>query len=435
MDGISEAYKNSEKWTTRKEILSVVAPKISCKLTQSFLPGLTLYRFTAARRHALEYGTGRQVEHFIDFILSPHICTDLPFGERRLRLSTGVELYVPNTIRNMIPSRIVDQYFEYIAENKPGFPPLGRTSRLSLLNSCKASTRHGLQGVNYFAANASLVFDNLIDMVNDLSMDSDSKKTLVDDVKRGRMYLKTDYKVHVQKSSTITDHCINYALLQNQMTLIMPRKKLRTTIKSSATDNELLDRELAKLKMSTDAIEAWKCHQLRAVNQDRYGNLTQHLCTGKHRHRIERSSMRDMAMTMYHSKLENVGVRSMISLQLEEATPDDDDDDTIRITPDRGWALPKERKVTRLNESQIKYLTEKFDEGVQQRIRWKPEEVSAEMQRKKDLKNRLYCTPAEFLKPGQIRSFFSRLKSIRGKQTETVVVDEVEEEEDDEFDD
>ncbi|CAF1494038.1 unnamed protein product [Didymodactylos carnosus] len=213
MDGISEAYKNSEKWTTRKEILSIVAPKISCKLIQSFSPGLTLYRFTTARRHALEYG--RQVKHFI---LSPHICTDLPFGEQRLRLSTGVELYVPNTIRNIIPSRIVDQYFEYIAENNPGFPPLGPTSLLSLLNSCKASTRHSLQGVNYFAANASLAFDNLIDMVNDLSLDSDSKKILVDDVKRGRMYLKTDYKVHVQKSSTIADHCINYTLSQSNDT-------------------------------------------------------------------------------------------------------------------------------------------------------------------------------------------------------------------------
>ncbi|CAF1632325.1 unnamed protein product, partial [Didymodactylos carnosus] len=88
----------------------------------------------------------------------------------------------------------------------------------------------------------------------------------------------------------------------------------------------------------------------------------------KHRRQIERSSMRDMDMTMYHSKLENIGVRSIISLQLEETTPADDDD-AIRITPDRGWALPKERKLTRLNESQIKYLTEKFDEGVQQRIR------------------------------------------------------------------
>ncbi|CAF4526013.1 unnamed protein product [Didymodactylos carnosus] len=76
----------------------------------------------------------------------------------------------------MIPSRLVDQYFEYVAENNPGFLPRGRTSLLSLLNSCKASTRHSLQGVNYFAANASLAYDNLIDMMNDLSLDSDSKK-------------------------------------------------------------------------------------------------------------------------------------------------------------------------------------------------------------------------------------------------------------------
>ncbi|CAF1359728.1 unnamed protein product [Didymodactylos carnosus] len=91
----------------------------------------------------------------------------------------------------------------------------------------------------------------------------------------------------------------------------------------------------------------------------------------------------------------------------------------------------KRTKVSRLNESQIQYLTEKFDEDVQQRIRWKLEEVSGEMQRKNDLKDRFYFTPAEFLKPGLIRSFFSRLKAIREKQTETVVVDE----DDDEFDD
>ncbi|CAF1474329.1 unnamed protein product [Didymodactylos carnosus] len=78
---------------------------------------------------------------------------------------------------------------------------------------------------------------------------------------------------------------------------------------------------------------------------------------------------------------------------------------------------------------------EKFDEGVQQRIRWKPEEVSAEMQRKNDLEDRFYFTPAEFLRPGLIRSFFSRFKAIREKQTETVVVDGLEEENDDEFDD
>ncbi|CAF1587649.1 unnamed protein product, partial [Didymodactylos carnosus] len=50
--------------------------------------------------------------------------------------------------------------------------------------------------------------------------------------------------------------------------LIVAISTFADTVKSSVTDNELLDRELPKLKMSTDAIEAWKCHQLRAANQD-----------------------------------------------------------------------------------------------------------------------------------------------------------------------
>ena len=51
-----------------------------------------------------------QLEHFIDFIVSPHICTDIPFGENRLKLSDGTILFVPNTIRNMPLSRIINQY-------------------------------------------------------------------------------------------------------------------------------------------------------------------------------------------------------------------------------------------------------------------------------------------------------------------------------------
>ncbi|CAF1568760.1 unnamed protein product, partial [Didymodactylos carnosus] len=227
MEGVAEAYNNAENWTIRREILSVVATKINYQLLQSFIPGITIYRFSAARRHAFEFGVGMhieptpivlqryedyQVEHFIDFILSPHICTDMPFGEQSLKLSNGTELFVPNTIRNLIPCRIVDQYYSYILENSPGFPPLGRTSLLTLLNVRKASTRHGLQGVNYFAANGGQAFDDLIQLVEELGLDIGSKRSIIDNLKRARMYLKSDYKVHVGKSSTVADHCANYTL-------------------------------------------------------------------------------------------------------------------------------------------------------------------------------------------------------------------------------
>ena len=41
MSDISEAYSNAESWQPRREILSIVAPKISLKLMQLFVPGLT----------------------------------------------------------------------------------------------------------------------------------------------------------------------------------------------------------------------------------------------------------------------------------------------------------------------------------------------------------------------------------------------------------
>ncbi|CAF1386902.1 unnamed protein product, partial [Didymodactylos carnosus] len=263
MEAISDAYNNAEKWTTRREILSVVAPKINYKLVQPFIPGITKYRSSAVRRHALEFGTGKhiestpvlrqrfedyQVEHFIDFILSPHICTDMPFGEQCLKVSDGTELLVPNTIRNLIPSRIIDQYYSYILENSPGFSPLG---------------------------------------LNDLTMDINNKRSILDNIKRARMYLKSDYRVHVSKSSTVADHCANFALscpkdkdyqqkcdhnhddicdeCQNLSTTL---ERIENEIKSNIENEEFLDRTLAKLNISREAITAFKSHLLRSVNQD-----------------------------------------------------------------------------------------------------------------------------------------------------------------------
>ena len=227
MQGISEAYSNAESWTTRREILSVVAPQISFKLIQSFLPGLTIGRFTAARKHAAEFGHAAQidqssaglqrfgydqVEHFIEFITSEHVCTELPLGERCLKQSNGDELFVPNIIRNMIPTRIIQQYYIFCEENSPCFCLLGRSSLYSLLDVCKASTRKSLQGINYFAVDAGDAFDSIEKLIDKLHFDITKHRRLLENLKRGRQYLKSDYKVHVPKLSTVGDHYATFAL-------------------------------------------------------------------------------------------------------------------------------------------------------------------------------------------------------------------------------
>jgi hypothetical protein len=105
LTAIAEAYNNADSSIGRRTILSIIAKQVDYNLVSSIILGLTRYRYTAARLYAEEYGKGRimvpslrtnisyypvQVDHFIDFVLSPHVCTDLPFGEKN---STTFNLY------------------------------------------------------------------------------------------------------------------------------------------------------------------------------------------------------------------------------------------------------------------------------------------------------------------------------------------------------
>ena len=111
-----------------------------------------------------------QISHFIDFILSPHITIDLPFGERKIRLSTGETLLVPDVVRNHIPSRIIAQYQAFCKEQTDDdFKPLSSTSLLAILRHCAASTRKSLSGLDYFSGDGSTAFDELRQLCDELA--------------------------------------------------------------------------------------------------------------------------------------------------------------------------------------------------------------------------------------------------------------------------
>ena len=78
-----------------------------------------------------------QLDHFLDFITSPHIVIDLPFGQRLLSLADGSLLETPNLIRTMIPEQIVAQYTQYCKE--VNFTPFSRSTMLCVLSSCAAT--------------------------------------------------------------------------------------------------------------------------------------------------------------------------------------------------------------------------------------------------------------------------------------------------------
>lgn len=141
-----ELYHNEEKWFTRQQILSTFACNYTLKQLLTVIPDLTYYRFTAARRHASLHGAGKslaqpkitrqrlppnKVTHFLEFIAAPHLLQDVAYGTRTMKLSTGEKLEVPNVVRTVMHSRIVQMYQAYCDEIE--MECLGRSTLFELL--------------------------------------------------------------------------------------------------------------------------------------------------------------------------------------------------------------------------------------------------------------------------------------------------------------
>lgn len=215
MEVLVECYNNAGQWSTRRQILSIMADKVSFKAIKTWIPNLTRYRFNIARHHRLLHGRGSVVppasntrmqvstlklEHFLTFITSAYIMQDLPFGEKTLKLSSNTEIKIPNVVRTMIPEQIVQQYQNYCHE--AGFLPMSRSTLCRILKVCSASVRKSLQGLDYVSAEGAKAFDELADVVEKLG-DNHGKglswaKDQHEKLKLAKRYLKGDFKVRLQ---------------------------------------------------------------------------------------------------------------------------------------------------------------------------------------------------------------------------------------------
>ena len=57
---LAECYRAADSWETRRQVLSIMADKLTLNQLRHWIPDLSQYRFTEARRHCLVYGRGHQ---------------------------------------------------------------------------------------------------------------------------------------------------------------------------------------------------------------------------------------------------------------------------------------------------------------------------------------------------------------------------------------
>ena len=209
LEALAETYQNATSWDTRRQVLGIIADLVPFCQIQKFTPGITEYRFKQARLHILKYGHGAPVVsvqrsprmrldecQLDDFITSPHVVQDLPFGQRYLQLANGQVLECSNVIRSMIPQRIVMQYTQFCKED--GTKPLSPSTALRILSVCTATVQKSLQGLDYISADGAKAFDDLAGLLTKLKKhgcDQVLTSSCEAALKAGKQYIKTDYKV------------------------------------------------------------------------------------------------------------------------------------------------------------------------------------------------------------------------------------------------
>ncbi|CAC5405952.1 unnamed protein product [Mytilus coruscus] len=247
--------------------VSVPSEEIPVEPLSEMIPDLTKYRFYAAKQHSDEVGCGLPVSDVVK---------DLPFGVKTMKLTSGEIVNVPNLIRSLAPSSLVNQYIQFCDSENIGH--LGRSTMHKILNDCAASVRRCVEGLDYYVAEGGKAFQDLETIIEKLCASSEKKKELKSKLLNGKRYLKSDFK------NAVPDHCQMFALSDSEkcfskscntqhkhsceqcIDLADFLAEISTLTQNGTWDNK--DSIVFQVENAVEAIKDWKSHAMRARNQE-----------------------------------------------------------------------------------------------------------------------------------------------------------------------
>ena len=307
---LMKAYASAPTRNLRTQILSIYAFEYPVKklqeLHEPFIK-VSKWQIKKARNHAKIHGPGidvknlpkhrisldmTKVDHFVDFTNRPYFHQDVAFGVRKVKLGSGETFEIPNVIRTVTRSTMVNQYLKYCSDDS--FEPLSRATLFRILQVREASGRKSLAGLDNTAADGASAVQALVSIVNGMVSFGAEKSWAINVEKRllaGKQYLRTDFKVHCNEDiSPCADHCRMYALsdpvdkdLQEQCSHVHNvicdqcqdirdvideiETKIKNVSHPTLTEEHrgdiLFDFNEAKKRLFN-----WKNHIIRSVNQD-----------------------------------------------------------------------------------------------------------------------------------------------------------------------
>ena len=212
------AYKNAKTKNLKKQILSLYAnryPMTKLKKIHQLYESLSTWETKQARSRAKIHGPGTipemktkhrarldmgKVDHFVEFINSPYFYQDVSYGNKVLTPNNGDRMEMPNVVRILTRSIMIEQYLEYCKEQC--HKPLSRSTLFKILEVREASQRKSLQGLDNTAANGAEGFQTIETLVKTLEkggMEEQLCLHICRNLRGAKRYLKTDYRVHCQQ--------------------------------------------------------------------------------------------------------------------------------------------------------------------------------------------------------------------------------------------
>ena len=216
------AYKNAKTRNLKKQILSLYAnryPMTELKKIHQLYGSLSTWEIKQARSHAKIHDPGTipeiktkhrvrldmgKVDHFVEFINRPYFYQDVSYGNKVLTLDNGDRIEMPNVVRILTRSTMIEQYLEHYKEQC--HEPLSRSTLFKILEAREASQRKSLQGLDNTAADGAAGFQTIETLVETLEKGGMEKQwclRICQNLRDGKRYLKTDHRVHSHSTTLL----------------------------------------------------------------------------------------------------------------------------------------------------------------------------------------------------------------------------------------
>ncbi|XP_076107223.1 uncharacterized protein LOC143075622 isoform X2 [Mytilus galloprovincialis] len=304
-EALIASYQQQNNRLSQMQILSLFASKHTKERLMELVPGLSVFKIDAARRHATLTFPGQfinppkvyrsrlsmpRVMHFIEFISCPTYHQAVGYGSKTLKLSSGLEITIPKVVRNVIASRLVSSYSQYC--NDEGYECLGRSTLFNIVKACAASQKKNMHGLDNITSEGMRAIDILLKIVSKLEMFGLSSecvvklKSLLDHVNQ---HLKFEMKGHVENKSKCAEHCSTYSLSDPTSKCFSDKcdhdhdqscddcsttgvldtvmldavSSVRNAIPADIQEEITHDLQISTLNLST-----WKAHCIRTVHQE-----------------------------------------------------------------------------------------------------------------------------------------------------------------------